>query len=144
MEAVSDKDIVVTGTNSANPVLVPSMIRNGQHINAMGVKTEIDTQVFRNCIIIADSTEVACSDVKTSIAIKANAITGSDVHADLGELVTGEKIARTSSDDITLFDSSGVATQDAVLAGFLYEEACKRNVGTRVSVFEGLPELLMP
>lgn len=143
-EALKDVDIIVTGTNSSTPILFPNMITKGQHINAMGVKTEIDPKVFGMSKIIADSTEVACNDGKTSVAIKAHVVTQSDVYSDIGEILEGKKAGRNSPDDITLFDSSGVAAQDAVLAGFLYQEARRKKVGTKVSMFEGLSELLMP
>jgi len=145
IEATASVEVIVTGTTSATPVLSPEMVKPGQHVNAMGIKTEIDPRVFpMSNKIVADSTPIACSDGKTSVAIGAGAVKESDVYADLGELVCGKKSGRTSATEITIFDSSGVAAQDAVLARYVYEEARKAGLGTYVDVFGGLAELLMP
>jgi ornithine cyclodeaminase/alanine dehydrogenase-like protein (mu-crystallin family) len=51
-----------------------------------------------------------------------------DIHADLAEIVTGRKPGRTRGDEITIFDSTGVAIEDAAAATLVYEKACSAKI----------------
>jgi ornithine cyclodeaminase/alanine dehydrogenase-like protein (mu-crystallin family) len=51
-----------------------------------------------------------------------------DVYADLSEIVAGRKPGRTSDDEITIFDSTGVAIEDAAAATLVYEKACTAKI----------------
>ena len=53
-----------------------------------------------------------------------------DVYAELCEIVAGKKIGRVADDEIIIFDSTGVAIEDAVAAAAVYERALLRNIGT--------------
>ena len=52
-----------------------------------------------------------------------------NVWADIGEMVAGLKLGRTSNDEITVFVSTGLAVQDAVTAELVYKKALARNLG---------------
>jgi ornithine cyclodeaminase/alanine dehydrogenase-like protein (mu-crystallin family) len=52
------------------------------------------------------------------------------VHAELGEIVTGQKAGRRSNEEIIVFDSTGMALQDVAAAALIYELAVSRGVGT--------------
>jgi ornithine cyclodeaminase/alanine dehydrogenase len=54
-----------------------------------------------------------------------------DVHAELAEVVAGRKPGRTSASEIIIFDSTGVAIEDAVSAAAVYEKVCETGAGTR-------------
>jgi ornithine cyclodeaminase/alanine dehydrogenase-like protein (mu-crystallin family) len=51
------------------------------------------------------------------------------VHAELCEIVTGQKIGRGADDEIIVFDSTGVAIEDAITAGAVYERALADDIG---------------
>ena len=51
-------------------------------------------------------------------------------HAELGEVIAGVKAGRTSSDEIIIFDSTGMALQDVITATIIYENAVKNSIGT--------------
>jgi ornithine cyclodeaminase/alanine dehydrogenase-like protein (mu-crystallin family) len=51
-----------------------------------------------------------------------------DIHAELSEIVAGRKPSRTSDDEITIFDSTGVAIEDAAAATLVYEKACAAKI----------------
>jgi len=53
-----------------------------------------------------------------------------DVHAELAEIVAGQKPGRASDHDITIFDSTGVALEDIAAASLVYERAIRAGVGT--------------
>ena len=60
-------------------------------------------------------------------AIDAGLVTSADVHAELGDLVVGRKHGRTNAEEIIVFDSTGVAIEDAASAAWVYERAVERE-----------------
>lgn len=61
-------------------------------------------------------------------------MTRADVHAELHEVVAGQKPGRTSADEIFVFDSTGVALQDVAAAALVYERAVAASVGTAIEL----------
>ena len=59
------------------------------------------------------------------------------IHAALGEVVAGLKAGRESADEITVFDSTGLAVQDVALARLIYERAKRTGVGLEVDFVSG-------
>jgi ornithine cyclodeaminase/alanine dehydrogenase-like protein (mu-crystallin family) len=57
-----------------------------------------------------------------------------DVHAELGEVVTGRKAGREHASEIVIFDSTGTALQDVAAAAFVYERAVERGMGVALDV----------
>jgi ornithine cyclodeaminase/alanine dehydrogenase-like protein (mu-crystallin family) len=56
------------------------------------------------------------------------------VHAELGEVVAGTKPGRTSSDEVIVFDSTGMALQDVITSALVYEKAKQRGAGTTMEL----------
>ena len=88
--AVQNTDIIVTATNSPDPVLRREWIKPGAHINAMGIKTEIFPEVFVGARVYGDSVEVAINDGKFSTAVKAGTVTKKDIAGEIGEVLLGK------------------------------------------------------
>jgi ornithine cyclodeaminase/alanine dehydrogenase-like protein (mu-crystallin family) len=63
-------------------------------------------------------------------AIDAGFVTSAAIHAELGDLVIGRKPGRTTGEEITVFDSTGVAIQDVASAAWVYQRAIARKIGT--------------
>jgi alanine dehydrogenase len=61
--------------------------------------------------------------------LRTGLITESDIAGEIGEVVTGRKAGRTSDDEITLFDSTGIALQDSATVPLEYERAVAAGVG---------------
>jgi alanine dehydrogenase len=61
--------------------------------------------------------------------LRTGLITESDIAGEIGEVVTGRKAGRTSDDEITLFDSTGIALQDSATVPLEYERAVATGVG---------------
>src|SRR6266550_1789327 len=80
--------------------------------------------------VVADSLEQCCAIGDTNHAIAQGFMRKEDVYAALAEIVAGEKLGRTNDDEIIVFDSTGVAIEDAVAAAAVYEKACAANIGT--------------
>jgi ornithine cyclodeaminase/alanine dehydrogenase-like protein (mu-crystallin family) len=133
-EAVEGADIVITATNSPVPVLFPKHVQPGQHIVAVGIKTEIEPSVVRDARVIADGKDVAREDGKFAVALRAGLVTESDLEAELGDVILGKVPGRRSRDEVTLFDSSGLAIQDVACAQHVYQKARELGKGTWVNL----------
>jgi alanine dehydrogenase len=133
-QAIDGADVVVTATPSFQPVVEEGWIRPGMHINAFGADTrgkqEIDEKLMPRAKVIVDYLPQAREIGECQHALRARLI--DSVHAELGEILTGRKPGRESSDEITLFDATGIALQDLAVAARAYAAAMARGVGTRV------------
>lgn len=132
--AVEPADIVVTATNAPEPVLLREWVRPGTHINAMGIKTEIHPDVFRGARVYGDSREVAIDDGKFGVAIQAGVVPPGDLAGEIGEVLRGRKPGRGTAEEITIFDSAGLAVQDIACACYVYQQACEQGIGTYVDL----------
>jgi alanine dehydrogenase len=140
-EAVRGAHIVTTITSSAKPVLFGKWLERGTHVNAAGVnfaeKAEIDAQtVERADLIAADSVEQAKIEAGDLIqAFGRDAKKWDDVR-ELCGIIAAKTPGRTNRDQITLYKSNGIAIEDIVVAGRVYELARDRNMGRDVPMFE--------
>lgn len=132
-EAVDGADVVITATNSPEPVLLREHLTPGQHVNAIGMKTEIAPDAIAACRVIGDGREETLEDGKFSVALAAGAVTPQDLGPDLGAVLDGAP-GRTADEEITLFDSSGVAIQDVVCARRVWERAEEAGAGVVVDL----------
>lgn len=130
-EAVRDVDIIVTATNSPTPILGPHHVSAGQLVNAMGIRTEVDPRVIAMCVVVADGREESRAEGKFSVALSAGFVSADDIPADLGEVLAGT-VEIVPGDDVIVFDSSGIATQDVDAARAVWELAERLEVGTLV------------
>src|SRR4051794_37180624 len=106
--AVAGVDVVVSATNAPEPVLAAADLAPGQHVNAMGIKTELAPDVLAAARVVGDGREETIGDGKFSVALAAGAVTEADLGPDLGAVLAGLAPGRLGDEDITLFDSSGV------------------------------------
>jgi alanine dehydrogenase len=109
----------------------------GTHVSAVGAnapfKRELDAAAFARSMVVVDSAEQALlesGDLQAAIA--SGAITREHIHAELGEILTGQKPGRSNDQQITLFKSVGVAVEDIATAAFVYEQAMARGLGVPV------------
>jgi alanine dehydrogenase len=73
---------------------------------------------------------------RTNHAVAAGLIKLADVYAELGEIVAGTKPGRTSSDEIIIFDSTGMALQDVAAAAAVYQKAVSTVTGRLINLSE--------
>jgi ornithine cyclodeaminase/alanine dehydrogenase-like protein (mu-crystallin family) len=133
-EALRGADVVVTATNSAEPVLEDAWVSPGAHINAMGSnqakRRELPTElVLRAGLIAVDSLEQSRMESGDLLL----ALPESDWWrlVELQDVVSG-RAARTSANEITLFKSNGLAVEDVISAGLVYERAVAAGAGTNL------------
>lgn len=134
--AVRDSDICVTSTPAKAYFLKKEYVKPGTFIAAVGAdnaeKQELDPQLFVSNKIIVDILEQCATIGDLHHALQAGLVTRENVHAELGEVVAGKKLGRTSSGEIIIFDSTGMALQDAAAAAVVYEKAISVGKGMTV------------
>ena len=131
-EAVSGASIVITATNSREPVLESSWISANTHINAVGSnqakRRELPADLIRRADLIAvDSLEQARME-SGDLLMALDESDGSRV-VELQEVVAGRRGVPRRLGQITVFKSNGLAVEDVVCAGFVYEQAVQRGLG---------------
>ena len=135
--AVRDADVIVTATNSREPVLKREWLKQGAHINAVGssipAAREIDTATMVAATLFVDRRESTLNESGDYLfAAKEGAIGPAHIRAEIGELLIGEQLGRSFPEEITLFKSLGLAVEDLASAQFLYKMALAKGVGGRV------------
>ena len=128
-------DIVCTATPSRTPVVERAWIRPGTHINALGAdgpgKQELDGAILRDARIVIDDPHQAEGGGEVNVPISRGELTMADVHATLGEVIVGARPGR-EADEITVFDSTGLAIQDVAVARIVYDRAKRAGLGRRI------------
>jgi len=138
-EVVIDSDILVTVTTSTTPVFDGHDLKGGTHINAVGAYTpemrELDDLTVRKSKVVVDTYEGCMAEAgDLLIPIRNGKFSKENIHADLGEIVVGQKPARTSEDEITLFESVGFALEDLVTAQLAYQRAKEKGMGLKFAL----------
>lgn len=129
-DAAAGAGIIVTATSSARPVLNRDWIEPGTHINAVGAclphQRELDTATVAAGVLFADRRDsllAEAGDYRLAVADGAQP----EIRAELGELLLGTAAGRASADEITIFESLGLAIEDLAAAGYAYEAAASRR-----------------
>ncbi len=109
-------------------------VRPGTFVAAVGAdaehKQEIDPDLIASAKVVADSLDQSCAIGDVHHAIAHGLMRKGDVYAELCEIVAGHKIGRDADDEIIVFDSTGVAIEDAIAAAAAYEKALVNHIGT--------------
>ncbi len=134
--AIRGADIVVTSTNSREPVLQASWIGPGTHINAMGSnqaqRRELPSELVLNADLIAvDSIEQArmeSGDLLLAI--------DPDQWAESNIVELSEVSARPTANAITIFKSNGIAAEDVASASYIYEKALREGRGQKLQILK--------
>lgn len=137
-DAVRSSDICVTCTPARGPLIFVDQLRPGQFFAAVGAdsegKQEFEPAVLTRTRVVADIVAQARTMGELQHAIAAGLMTENDVHAELGQVITGRKPGRTSDDQIFIFDSTGTALQDVAAAAIVYERALQAGRGRELSL----------
>jgi ornithine cyclodeaminase/alanine dehydrogenase-like protein (mu-crystallin family) len=135
--AARGQHIVITATSATEPVLRGEWIDDGTHLNVIGsnflTKSEIDVAAVRRANrVIVDSKEQARLEAgELARAVEAGALHWADV-VELGAVIVGQAAGRGAAADVTLFKSVGLAIEDVVTAGRVYEAAQEQGVGRAI------------
>jgi ornithine cyclodeaminase/alanine dehydrogenase-like protein (mu-crystallin family) len=138
-DVVTSADILVTVTTSTVPVFDGRDLKAGIHINAVGAYTpemrELDDFTIGKSKIVVDTYEGCMAEAgDLLIPIRNGKFSKENIHADLGEIVLGQKSARTTDEEITLFESVGFALEDLVTARLAYQRAKEKGIGLKFAL----------
>jgi len=138
--ALRNSNIVVTCTTSKKPFVNKDDILPGTFIAAIGADNEDKQEIFSSLIasnkLVTDLTDQCASIGELHHAIRGKRMAKTDVYAELGEILAGNKPGRTSSEEIIIFDSTGTALQDVAAASIVYEKAIALGIGARMNFAE--------
>lgn len=134
IEEATKADIVVTTTPSREPVVKKHYIRPGTHINAIGAdakgKQELVADVLKDAKIVVDDIEQASHSGEINVPLSQDLLKVENIYGTLGEVVANIKKGRENNEEVTIFDSTGLAIQDVICAKLVYEKAKERKVHT--------------
>lgn len=139
-DVFAQSDIVCTLTPSREAYVEGAWFTPGQHINAVGAPPrpdhrEIDSAGMARARVFLDSVPMAMHDSgDLLLAIAEGAITKEQASTEIGDVITGKASGRTSADDITLFNSTGLAIQDLAIGSLLVARAREKGVGKEIDL----------
>jgi ornithine cyclodeaminase len=134
---VRSSDVVVTCTPAKEPYLKAEWLHPGLHITAMGTDSEDKQELYADVLTRADL--LICDKKSQSFrlgefhnGLEAGVISEDDPIIELGELTLGQESGRTSDDQITICDLTGVGVQDTAIAMLAYQKAMEKGLGLSV------------
>jgi ornithine cyclodeaminase len=136
-EALEGADLIVTATTAAEPIVKREWIAPGAHLNLVGASTsnarEVDSATMAAASVYVDRRESAMNEAGDYLfALREGAISADHIRGEIGELLHEDKPGRTSTEEITLFKSLGLAVEDLAAAEYLYRKAKEGNLGNWV------------
>jgi len=127
LETVCLCDIICTTTPARNPVVKLEMLKPGVHINAVGAdaagKQELDPEILLNGRVVVDDFTQSIKAGEINVAVSQGLYQPAQIAATLSEIIAGVKSGRVNEEQITVFDSTGIAIQDIAVARSVYQQA---------------------
>jgi alanine dehydrogenase len=130
---VRGADVVATITPARGPIVKDEWIAPGTHIAAVGADKggdqELDGRILQRARIFVDDIRQCRTDGEINVPLAEGLISESDIAGEIGQVIAGKLAGRTSDDEITVFDSTGIALQDSATVPLEYERALAAGVG---------------
>jgi alanine dehydrogenase len=137
--ALRASDVCVTCTPATEFFVRLEDVPPGMFIAAIGAdspgKQELDPRLLAAGRLVVDVLEQCAAVGELQHGMRLGLVDRACVHAELGEIVAGTRQGRTSRDELTIFDSTGTAFQDAIVAGAAYQRALESGAGTFFDFF---------
>jgi len=132
--AVRGADLVCTTTSSSTPVLKGEWLSPGAHVNAVGAcfanSRELDAQAVARSRFFTDRRESCLAEAGDfRLARDEGAITDAHLLGEVGDVLSGKLTGRASADDVTVFESLGIAVEDLASAHHLLQRARETGAG---------------
>jgi alanine dehydrogenase len=123
-EEAATQEVVVTCTPGDAPVVLAADLEPGQHLAVLGAdrhgKAEVEPEALRHCRLFCDEWEQASAGGELAASVAAGGVRRMDV-TEIGDVIERRADGRRSAEEITLFDSTGLAIQDLAIASAVYE-----------------------
>jgi ornithine cyclodeaminase/alanine dehydrogenase len=139
-EAAVSADVLCTLTPSKDPIVRGEWFRPGLHVNAVGTHwithRELDTEAVTRSRVVVDSREAnEAESGDLMIPVAEGAIERTHFEAELGQVLSGDRPGRQAEDEITMYQSVGVAIQDVATGRMLIEQALESGVGIELPLW---------
>jgi len=132
---VSECDILATTTPSRKPIIKDDWILPGTHINAIGAdakgKQELEPAILRRSKVVVDDLAQATHSGEVNVPLSVGEMTIEDIYAQIGDIVAGKVPGRADDEEITVFDSTGLAIQDVATAERVYALAKGKGIAVK-------------
>lgn len=132
--AVRSAHVICTCTPSRRPLIENSWVAAGTHINAIGAdapgKQELEISLLRRAKVVVDDWEQASHSGEINVACSRKKFFQKNIVGDLGTVLVRKRGVRKSPEDITIFDSTGLAIQDMIMADYAVRPPAKRRSRT--------------
>ncbi|MDO5443070.1 MAG: ornithine cyclodeaminase family protein [Bacteroidia bacterium] len=128
-ECIEEADLIITATTAEEPVFDGTKVKRGATISCVGTyepqKHEIDPELLvRADKIFCDSKNASLSESgDLLIPIRQGLLSGNDILGGLGEVINGTLQGRENDDEIIVFETVGIAAQDLITSGLIFEKA---------------------
>ena len=136
-ELGQEADVIITITSAFEPLMMAKWIKPGTHIACMGTDTkgkmEIDKTLFSHATVFADEVAQSITIGEAQHAITDGLIDQSDI-TPIGDVINGKHAGRTSAQDITIFDGTGVGLQDLAVASVAMKVAVEKGLAVRANL----------
>ncbi|MCX7286809.1 MAG: ornithine cyclodeaminase family protein, partial [Rhodobacterales bacterium] len=137
LERMVEADVIITITSSPAASLMAGHVSPGTHLACMGTDTkgkqEVETALVAAASVFTDEVAQSVSIGEAQHAVAAGTLDASAV-VPIGDVLVGRHPGRRGSEEITLFDGTGVGLQDLAVAGVAVTRAKERGLGTEVDV----------
>lgn len=136
--AVEEADILVTATSTHEPLFDGSLLRPGVHISGIGshlpYASEVDASAVQRAKVVVDQMSACLAEAGDLIRpIEDGVYDASQIHAEIGAIIAGDRPGRENNDEITFFKSVGLAAQDVAVARVVYAKALAHGAGTELN-----------
>ncbi|EEE36047.1 ornithine cyclodeaminase [Rhodobacteraceae bacterium KLH11] len=137
LPGMTQADVIVTITSSFAPTLLSDHVADGTHVACMGTDTigkqEVGTDLITRASVFTDEVAQAITLGESQHAVKAGTKAEADIHQ-IGAVINGTHTGRSSDDEVTLFDGTGVGLQDLAVASAVVDLAIKQGIAIKVDI----------
>jgi ornithine cyclodeaminase len=135
--ALFGAEVVCTTTAAKEPIVEKRWLARGAHVNAVGscfpTTRELDTETVAHSSFFVDRRESCLNEAGDYILAVADGAIGPDhIRAELGEVLAGLHPGREHEDELTVFESLGIAVEDLASAELVVRRAREQDVGIEV------------
>ncbi|AHM02595.1 Ornithine cyclodeaminase [Roseibacterium elongatum DSM 19469] len=137
LDGMTEADVIITITSSFAPTLLAQHVAPGTHLACMGTDTkgkqEVEAALLARATVFCDEVAQSISIGEAQHAIGDGLISDSDI-AEIGAVINGTHPGRQSTEEITLFDGTGVGLQDLAVAAAVVDTAIEKGVAIEVDM----------
>lgn len=136
-ELCKQADVIITITSAFEPLLMKEWVKPGTHIACMGTDTkgkqEVDANLIAAATVFTDEVAQSITIGEAQHAVASGAIKEESIIT-IGDVINGEHPGRTSDDEITIFDGTGVGLQDLAIASVAAKLAVEKGQAQQISL----------